>query len=183
VGSILTQLVMIGALVTLAAAAGSQRRNLHTVQDITDAIAPVLGQFASKLLVSLGFIGGSLCAAFVVSLAASWSVCEAMSMDVSHSLDETPTKAPIFYGCFLSVIVVGICVLFSGVSYIKLSIFIESLDGALVPFAVGFLFLLCTGEALPPEARVVGVHKYILGVTFGLCTVLSLATAVYGYFG
>jgi len=106
-----------------------------------------------------------------------------MALDVAHSLDEPPSKAPLFYGCFFAVIVLGVFVLLSGVSYVKLSVFIESLDGALVPFAVGFLFLLSTGEALPPEARVVGVHKYALGVIFGMCTVLALGTAVYGYFG
>mmetsp|Transcript_105871 Transcript_105871/g.330118 ORF Transcript_105871/g.330118 Transcript_105871/m.330118 type:complete len:441 (+) Transcript_105871:98-1420(+) len=181
-GSVLTQLVMIGTLVTLAAAHGKSA-NLGTVKDITDALAPVLGEVGSKLLVSFGFVGGSLCAAFVVSLAAAWSVCEAMDIDTAFSLDETPTQAPQFYGCFLLVIIIGTAVLFSGISYVKLSVFIESLDGFLVPFAVGFLFLLCTGEALPPEARVVGMHKYVLAVVFGLCTILALATGVYGYLG
>lgn len=180
VGSILTQLVMIGTLVTLAAA-HSKNADLQTVKDITDALSPVLGASASKILVSLGFVGGSLCASFVVSLAAAWSVCEAMGEDITTSLDEPPTRATPFYAIFLFVMFLGCLVLLSGVSYVKLSVFIESLDGALVPFAVGFLFLLATGEALPEEARVSGMHKYALGIIFGMCSLLSISAAAYGY--
>eukprot|EP00416_Gambierdiscus_australes_P028039 CAMPEP_0171065476 /NCGR_PEP_ID=MMETSP0766_2-20121228/6868_1 /TAXON_ID=439317 /ORGANISM="Gambierdiscus australes, Strain CAWD 149" /LENGTH=281 /DNA_ID=CAMNT_0011521581 /DNA_START=14 /DNA_END=857 /DNA_ORIENTATION=- len=177
-GSVLTQLVMIGTLVTLAASRKSS--DLETVADISYALSPVLGSMGAKVLVSLGFMGGSLCAAFVVSLAASWAVCEAMDMDVASSLDESPLKAPYFYGSFLIVISIGTVVLLSGVNVVQLNIVVELLDGILLPFAVGFLFLLAVGEALPAEARVVGVHKLTLAVIFSICTVLSLGTAVYG---
>merc|ERR1719361_803814 len=71
-GSCLTQLVMIGTLVTLSAA-HQTNKDLNSVHDIVLALSPVLGSTLSKVLVSLGFVGGSLCAAFVVSLAASWA--------------------------------------------------------------------------------------------------------------
>jgi len=178
-GSALTQLVMIGTLVTLSAA-HDRNANLDTVQDITSALAPVLGHLGSKVLVSLGFIGGSLCAAFVVSLAAAWAVCEAMEWDAALSLDESPAKAPRFYGCFLAVIAIGIAVLLTGVNVVQLNVLVELMDGLLLPFAVGFLFLLATGEALPPEVRVTGMHKYVLAAIFSLCTALALSSAVYG---
>merc|ERR1719299_370776 len=58
-GSILTQMVMIGTLVSMAAAHPSNT-DLHSVGDIAQALAPTFGLEASKVLVSLGFIGGSL---------------------------------------------------------------------------------------------------------------------------
>jgi len=180
-GSILTQLVMIGTLVTLAAA-HNRNASLETVQDIVDALAPVLGTLGSKVLVSLGFVGGSLCAAFVVSLAASWAVTEAMGRDARASLDETPEKAPMFYLSFMGVIIIGVVVLLAGVNIVKLNVLVELLDGLLMPFAVGFLYLLATGEALPPEVRVVGFHKWSLAIIFSMCTLLSVGTAVYGIF-
>jgi len=180
VGSILTQLVMIGTLVTLAASPGRKNLNLDTVHDIAHAMSPVLGEQCARILVSLGFVGGSLCAAFVVSLAAAWAVCEAAQWDVAPSLDEGPTKAPHFYLCFLSVVGIGIAVLLTGVNVVTLNVLVELMDGLLLPFAVGFLFLLATGDALPPDVRVCGWHKHLLAAVFTICTVLSVFTALYG---
>mmetsp|Transcript_65389 Transcript_65389/g.202541 ORF Transcript_65389/g.202541 Transcript_65389/m.202541 type:complete len:456 (-) Transcript_65389:64-1431(-) len=179
VGSVLTQLVMIGTLVTLAAA-GKASKDLETVQDIVLSLEPTLGETLATALVSLGFVGGSLSAAFVVSLAASWAICEAMGVDDAFSLDLGPTKSPHFYVSFLLVVGVGIIVLLTGVNMIWLSICVELLDGLLMPLAVGFLFLLATGEALPPEVRVQGAHKVFLAVIFTLCTTISISSAVYG---
>lgn len=180
-GSILTQLVMIGTLVTLAAS--PHDGNLETVEDITTALSPVLGVLPSKVLVSLGFVGGSLCAAFVVSLTPAWAVCEALDLDETFSLDRPPRQAMAFYGCFLMVVVIGVVVLLMGVDIVKLNVAVELMDGFLMPLAVGFLFVLAAGEALPPEVRLVGVRKYVLGLIFALCSLLSFVSAVYGLFG
>lgn len=180
VGSVLTQLVMIGALVTLAAAhSASKNKDLEDVHGIVKALSPVLGEWVSKVFVSLGFLGGSICAAFVVSLAAAWALCEAMGWDTAGSLDEPPLKRPHFYSCFLAVIIIGIIVLLTGVNVVKLNVFVELLDGVLMPFAVGFLFLLATGDALPAEVRVVGCHKWLLAFLFGTCSALSVCSACY----
>jgi len=78
------------------------------------------------------------------------------------------------------VIAIGIAVLLTGVNVVQLNVLVELMDGLLLPFAVGFLFLLATGEALPPEVRVTGMHKYVLAAIFSLCTALALSSAVYG---
>mmetsp|Transcript_19905 Transcript_19905/g.52849 ORF Transcript_19905/g.52849 Transcript_19905/m.52849 type:complete len:212 (+) Transcript_19905:2-637(+) len=178
VGSALTQLVMIGALVTMAATA--KNKDLESVRDIQDALEPTFGEFWSKLLLSFAFMGGSLCAAFVVSLAASWAVCEAAGVGDSCSLDRSPTEAPMFYGVFLSVVGLGVLTLTMGVNIIQLNVFIELMDGLLMPMAVGFLYLLATSEMLPPEVRLRGVRKWVTAVIFSVCTVISVTTGVYG---
>merc|ERR1712008_384045 len=182
IGSVLTQLVMIGTLVTLAAA-HNVSKDLEKVQDIVKALSPVLGDWVSKVFVSLGFLGGSICAAFVVSLAAAWALCEAKGWDTAGSLNEPPLKRPHFYCCFLAVILIGIIVLLTGVNVVKLNVFVELLDGVLMPFAVGFLFLLATGDALPAEVRVVGCHKWLLAILFSLCSALSVCSACYSLLG
>lgn len=50
----------------------------------------------------MAFLGGSLCAAFVVALAATWALCEAASLEDAYALEQSPTDAPFFYGSFLS---------------------------------------------------------------------------------
>lgn len=178
IGSVLTQLVMIGTLVTLAAVhTGS--KNLENVRDIVGSLEPVLGAHSAKILVSLGFVGGSVCAAFVVSLAAAWALCEATGSANPYSLDESFAQAPYFYSSFLLVMLLGTVILLGGVNIVKLNIFVEFMDGVLMPMAVGFLFLLATGEALPPEVRLYGWHKWATGIIFALCSVLSISSAAY----
>ena len=51
------------------------------------------GMISSQILVSLAFLGGSLCAAFVVSLAATWALCEAAkSDDAVAALEQSPRE-------------------------------------------------------------------------------------------
>eukprot|EP00971_Amphidinium_carterae_P242390 4812913-Amphidinium_carterae.1 len=182
-GSCLTQLVMIGTLVTLAAAQ-TGAVSLTSVKEIVEALAPKLGTDVAKVLVSLAFLGGSGCAAFVVSLAASWAICEAAGVPqdvVATSLDARPTEAPFFYLSFACVAVFGpMVIIFGGMNVVKLNVLIEMLDGVLLPFALGFLFLLATSDALPPEARLQGKWKWFLGTVFMCCVLLSLTSATIG---
>jgi len=180
-GSMLTQLIMIGALVTLAAA-NSINKDLHSVDEIVRAISPAFGDVGSKVLVSLAFLGGSLCAAFVVSLAATWALCEAaQSDDAVTALEQSPRDAPFFYGSFLSVVLLGALVLLSGVNTVKLNVWVELLDGILMPVAVGFLYLLAISPVLPEVVRVKGMYKWCAGTIFVLVAFTSLASAITGF--
>lgn len=177
-GSCLTQLVMIGMLVTLAADK-TKPQNLEGVRDIVVALEPVLGAVAAKTLVSIGFVGGSLCGAFVVSLAASWALCEAIGSDSVYSLDQSPANAPAFYGFFMFITILGAVILLTGVDIVKLNVFVEFMDGVLMPMAVGFLYFLATSDILPPDKRVTGVYKHVLAVIFSTCSALTLGSAIY----
>lgn len=179
VGSIVTQLIMIGMLVTMAAA-HRHPKNLTDVKDIVDVLAPDFGPVFARVLVSLGFLGGSLSAAFVVSLASSWAICEAIGTDDVYSLDRHPSQAPFFYGSFAAFVMLGTGVLLSGIDVVRLNVFVEVMDGVLMPFTIGFLFLLASGPALPPEARLKGFRKYALGTVFFLCSAVSICSAFYG---
>jgi len=176
-GSCLTQMIMIATLVTFAA---SRAKDLQHVESMYEALLPVLGSTPSIVLLSLAFIGGSACAAFVVSLAASWAICEASGSDDSYALDRSPSEAPLFYGCFLAVIIIGVYVLQLGVDDVKLNVYIELTDGLLMPLAVGFLYLMACSPLLPPEIRVVGRYKVILGFMFGICSVISVSSGIWG---
>lgn len=178
-GSLLTQLVMIGALVTMAAAP-RRPKDITGIKDVQEVLLPAFGETWSKILLSLAFVGGSLCAAFVVSLAASWAVCEAANWDDSFSLDHSPREAPRFYACFFSVVLLGAALLMLGTDVVKLNVFIELMDGLLMPMAVGFLYVLACSEVLPEKVRLQGFYKVVVGVTFSACTAISLYTGIYG---
>jgi Mn2+/Fe2+ NRAMP family transporter len=75
-GAILTQVVMIAVVVSLAATIGRVRSHvpLNTVGQIAGALTPFLGSIGGKLLFGVGMLGAALVAAIVSSLAGSWGV-------------------------------------------------------------------------------------------------------------
>lgn len=181
IGSIVSQIVMIGILVTLAAA-GRRGDDLESVVDVVNALGPAIGLTTAKVVVSLGFFGGSMCAAFVVALAASWSVCEAAGWDGYNSLGVSPTTAPHFYACFLGLVTAGLVFLVVGnTDIVKLSIAVEMVGAVLLPFTVACLYVLATGDFLPAKARVTGNHKRALAVIFPAICLVSIGTSLFGF--
>lgn len=180
-GSVLTQVVMIGTLVTLAAAPRAAK-DLKSVKDIQLALEPVFGHIPSVLLLSFAFIGSALCGAVVVSLTAAWAICEAAQWDDPFSLDRPISEAPRFYSIFLGIVGTGALVHLLGLNVIRLNVWIELVDSFLMPLVLCFLWLMVTGSLLPPEARVVGGHKALLAIVFTVVSVTALATGIYGIF-
>lgn len=184
IGSFLTQMIMIATIVSMAAAFKGKKTNLHSVADIADALGPCfgggeIGLTVSKVLVSLGMIGGSISGAFVVSLAGAWAVCEAGGWDNRFSMDKSFAKAPLFYGSFLAVVVAGLALLLSGVDIVTMNVYIELMSGLLMPMAVGFLYILASGPQCPDAIRIKGFHKYLVAVLFSVCSIVSLGFGFY----
>lgn len=171
-GSCLTQLIMIGTLVSIAAV--KTPRSLKEVTDIAIALQPALGPFWSKLMVSFAMLGGALCASFVVSLTAAWAVCEAGQWDDPFAIDRSPMDAPAFYGSFLAVVGIGAGVLCMGFDTINLNVYIETMDAILMPVVVLFLFILVTDPTIPDGVRVQGFHKASIAIMFTVCSVVAL---------
>jgi len=177
-GCCLTQLVMIGTVVTYAA---SRAKTIDTIQDMHMALVPVMGFTLSRVLLSLALIGGSLCAAFVVALAASWALCDCIGGDDIFSVDRSPAEAPRFYAVFFGVVGIGVLVLQSGVHLVRLNVFVELVNGLFMPVTLGFLFLMASSEMVPPHVRLQGKHKMALGVMFCMVSATALIFAAQGF--
>lgn len=170
---------MVGTVITYAA---SRAKSVQNVHDMHNALEPVLGELFSKVMISLALLGGSLCAAFVVSLAAAWALCETTGWDDISAVDAGPLEAPRFYGIFFFVIGLGLIVLNSGVEIVRLNVFIELINGLLMPVVLLFLYLLASSDALPIHARVAGKQKAFLGIMFGICGSASFIAGIAGLF-
>ena len=79
----------------------------------------------AQVLLSLGLLGGSLCAAFVVALAGAWGVCEALGQDGGEALDRPLREAPQFYATYTLVVLGGGVLLLGGVNVVTLNVYIE----------------------------------------------------------
>jgi Mn2+/Fe2+ NRAMP family transporter len=146
---------------------------INTIEDITAAMTPLLGENAGQLLFSLGFLGAAFVAAIVVSLTAAWGLGEVL--DYPRSLSGKPKEAPAFYAVYVAMLVIGFAFVMSGLNLVDLSVGIMVLNAMLLPVVLGFLFALAC-KVLPEEHRLKGTYRIVVGV-------ILLFTATLGVYG
>jgi Mn2+/Fe2+ NRAMP family transporter len=180
-GAILTQLVMIGVLVAVAATIGRANPNtpLNTVQDISKALTPFLGTAMGRAVFAAAMGGAAIIATIVVSLTAAWGVGEVAGY--RRSLADHPSEAPWFYGIFTVCLVAAGVLVASGTDLVKLSVGVQVLNALLLPIVLGFLYALAV-LALPEPYRLKGPYAVVVGsvcfVTAGFGIYAGLTGAV-----
>lgn len=181
-GAIITQLIMsavlIAAAATLNAHPGGQP--LNTVEQITEAITPYLGEWTGRLVFSIGILGAAMVAAIVVSLAAAWGLGEVAGY--RRSLQDSPRKAPLFYAVYSLVVIAGAGVVATAHNLVSLSIAVEVMNALLLPVVLGFLFLLGR-HALPKEHRLRGLYAWMVAGIIILTSCLGLYGGLSWVFG
>lgn len=183
VGAVLTQVIMAAIVIAAAAALSSPAADgsgpaLDTVQEIARAITPVLGQAWGKLAFALGVSGAALIGTIVVTLTAARTIGELLG--VRHSLDHDMREAPWFYSIYAGVLIAGAIIVTSGINLVSLSIAVQVMNALLLPFVLGFLYLLA--RRLPQPHRLQGNKAKIVGAIIVLTSILSLYSSVIGIF-
>ncbi|EDP47001.1 NRAMP family divalent metal transporter [Rickettsiella grylli] len=176
IGAIITQLIMASLLIATAATIGkiNPEASLNTVQQISQAITPSLGCTVGRVLFALGMTGAALVASIVVSLTAAWGLGEVMGF--RRSLEHRPKDAPWFYGIYTLILVLGGLLVASGrVNLVHLSVGVEVMNALLLPFVLGFLYLLAL-RALPKEVSLKPLYAILVGI-------ILLVTSSFGLFG
>src|SRR3984893_17673971 len=173
-GAVLTQLIMISVVVTMASTIGAHNGEtaLNTVGDIANALTPYLGRVGGTVLFGLGMLGAALVAAIVASLAGAWGLSEVFGW--RHTLNERPNRATAkFYITYSLAHLLGAALVLASVDLVHLAIDVEVMNALLLPIVLGLLLVL-EAKALPPQWRMRGVHKYgtwamcLLVIAFGL---------------
>jgi Mn2+/Fe2+ NRAMP family transporter len=182
IGAFLTQFVMIGVLVATAATIGRASPNapLNTVQQISDALTPFLGNSLGRIVFAFGIGGAALVATIVVSLTAAWGVGEVAGY--RRSLADHPFEAPWFYGVFTVCLVLAGVLVASGTNLIALSVGVQVLNALLLPIVLGFLFALAN-RALPEHYRLRGSYAVLVGIIMLMTSGFAVYAAVVGIFG
>jgi len=162
IGAVLTQLIMAAVLIAAAATLGANDSGvpLDTVQQIAEAITPVLGQFTGRLLFALGMVGAALVATIVVTLTVARTLGEVMGH--KHSLDHSPREAPWFYAIYTAALVAGGTVVASGFNLVALSVGVQVMNALLLPIVLGFLYMLA--RRLPPPHRLQGAYAAVVAI-------------------
>jgi Mn2+/Fe2+ NRAMP family transporter len=183
IGAVVTQLIMIGMLITVAATLWAHHEHgqgLDTVQQISDALTPYLGQFAGRALFSLGMVGAALIAAIVASLTAAWGIGEVTGY--KRSLENRPSEAPWFYVVYVVVVAAGAVIVLSGVNLIQLNLSVQVMNALLLPIVLTFLYLLAR-RALPDPYRLTGRYRWVVLVVIIATATLGVYSAAIGIIG
>ena len=183
IGALVTQLVMIGMLITVAATLWAHHDSgvsLQSLRDISDAITRYLGPFAGRVLFSLGMVGAALIAAIVASLTAAWGIGEVTGY--KRSLQHKPTEAPWFYVVFTVVVIAGALVVISRVNLVQLNLYVQVMNALLLPIVLTFLYLLAR-KALSAPYRLVGRYRWVVLVVIAVTASFGVYAAISGIIG
>ena len=181
IGAVITQIIMAAVLIATAATLGKSGggQALDTVQEISAAITPFLGQIGGNVLFGLGICGAALVATIVVTLAAARTLGEVLG--VNHSLDHEVSEAPWFYGAYAAALIAGALVVASGVNLVTLSVGVQVMNALLLPIVLGFLFLLARG--LPEPWRLQGWYAWFSGSLIAATTIFGVYSGLGGLWG
>ncbi len=175
-GVLLSDLIAFFIIVATGATLFVNHVQVETAADAALALEPLAGPFA-KTLFAVGLFGASMLAAGVLPLATSFSVCEAFGWQTG--LDESLDDAPIFYGLFTGLLVLGAVVtLIPGLPLFQLLIVIQVVNALLLPVELVFMTLLASDGEIMGAARNGRAYTLAAWATTVVIGALALALLV-----
>jgi Mn2+/Fe2+ NRAMP family transporter len=144
-------MTVIAFFIIVACAGAIWKIRPRDISDATDAAKGLLpfGKYAF-LLFSAGLFNASLFGACIQPLSTAYTVCEGLGFE--SGVDRRFSEAPIFYWLFTFLIVVGAgVVLLPNFPLVKMILFSQVLNGALLPFVLIFMILLVNKPGLMGE--------------------------------
>src|SRR5271156_337318 len=150
VGCIFTDVV--AWFIIVACAATLYVHNVRDIRDAADAaqsLRPLAGDWA-YILFALGLFNASLFAASILPLSTAYTVCEGLGLE--SGVERKFSEAPAFYWLYTALIVAGgAVVLIPGLPLIKIAVFSQVVNGAVLPFVLIFMLLLINKKELMGE--------------------------------
>ena len=149
VGCFMTSVIAFFIIVSCAGAIYRvQPREINDAAEAALGLKP-FGQYAF-LLFSAGLLNASVFAACILPLSTSYSVCEGLGFE--SGVNRRISEAPIFYGLFTSLIVIGAgVVLIPNFPLVRMILWSQVLNGMLLPLVLIFMILLVNKKDLMGE--------------------------------
>jgi len=156
---------------------------VHGVRDIRDAadaaqsLRPLAGDWA-YILFALGLFNASLFAASILPLSTAYTVCEGLGFE--SGVERKFSEAPVFYWLYTALIVAGgAVVLIPGLPLVKIAVFSQVVNGAVLPFVLIFMLLLINKKDLMGEFVNKRTFNVIAWATTAIMIVLTVLL-IYG---
>jgi Mn2+/Fe2+ NRAMP family transporter len=147
-------------------------RNVSSAAQAAKALAPFAGRFA-EVLFAIGLLGASLLAAAILPVTAAYVIAETFGLE--KGISRRPREAPVFVTSLTVLLVVGAVVaMIPGVPVFKLLVFVQVVNGGLLPVTLFFVWRLARSEELMGDYRNGRVFDVVAGATVAGTSLLSL---------
>ena len=114
--------------------------------DVAIALQPMVGKLAS-LLFAVGLLNAAVFTASILPLSTAYYVCEAFGFE--RGVDNSFRDAPVFYGLYLALIVIGAgVVIIPGAPLLAIIFYSQVLNGVLLPVVLVLMLLLVNNQRL-----------------------------------
>ncbi|HUQ95636.1 MAG TPA: divalent metal cation transporter [Bryobacteraceae bacterium] len=173
VGCVVMSVIAFFIIVACAGAIWSVApRDIHDAADAAVALKP-FGEYA-YLLFAAGLFNASLFAACILPLSTSYSICEGLGFE--SGVNKTFGEAPIFYGLFTFLIAAGAAtVLLPQLPLVKVILFSQVVNGALLPVVLGYMIVLVNKKRLMKEWSNSALYNWIAWSAVIIMSGLTLA--------
>jgi Mn2+/Fe2+ NRAMP family transporter len=139
-------------------------------------LQPLAGRFAS-LLFALGLLNAALFTASILPLSTAYYVCEAFGFE--RGIDRRFREARIFYGLYLSFIVIGAgIVIIPNAPLLAIIFYSQVLNGVLLPVVLVLMLLLINNKRLMGRWTNNVAFNIIAWTTVVVVSVLTLVSTV-----
>jgi Mn2+/Fe2+ NRAMP family transporter len=174
VGSVFANLIAI--FIIVATGATLYVNGDHSVSSAADAaraLEPIAGRYA-EVLFAVGLLGASLLAAAILPVTAAYVVAETFGFE--KGISRRPREAPVFVGVVTVLIAIGTAVaLIPGVPVIGLLVFVQVINGVLLPVTLYFIWRLSSNRELMGRYANGRLWSLLAGATVIITSGLSLA--------
>ena len=169
VGSIFSNLMSIFMIIATAATLPViGKTNIESAADAAKALEPVIGN-AAQTLFAIGLLGASLLAGAVLPLATAYAISETLGVPKGVNLDFR--RARVFFSVFTALIITGATLaLVPNLPVIQLLVWIQVLNGILLPAILVFILILINDRRLTGELKNTRLYNVLGWGTFALIT-------------
>lgn len=175
-GAIVVNIVAFFIVIACAATIYPTGVEVNNVVDVSKALAPLAGQYAS-LLFAFGFLNASLFAASILPLSTAYYVCESLGFEAGVS--KGFREAPVFHGLYLGLIILAVAIIMMPqVPLLSILYLSQVANGILLPFVLILMLLIINDRKVMGEYVNSKLFNFLAILTVVVVMALSLGLLV-----
>lgn len=172
-GALLVNIFAFFIIIACAATIFKNGIPVNNVVDISLALVPLVGKYAS-LLFAFGLLNASLFAASVLPLSTAYPVCEILGYE--SGVSKSIRQAPLFHGVYLGCIIFGVIVaLIPGLPVLTILVVSQIICGILLPIILVLMLRIINDKEIMGEYTNSGIFNIIAWITVATMSILSIA--------
>ncbi|MGB8312409.1 MAG: divalent metal cation transporter [Halobacteriota archaeon] len=177
-GSVITNIVAFFIVVACAATIFVSGVQVNNVADISAALLPLAGNYASVLF-AFGFLNASLFAASILPLSTAYVVSEGLGLEAGVS--KGFREAPVFHALYLGLIIpAALIIMIPSAPLLSILYLSQVANGILLPFVLIFMLVIINDKTIMGEYVNSRLFNYIAWATVIIMIGLSITLVLIG---